>query len=139
VPQDQKSGAAAVKYGLDTARKIAKTLGAVKVGNERSNEYDWGGRLIVIKCARANTRTVGVPYHMLKKLDAVIGSFETGPDTYELYEMAPQMFVDNMKPTRSKGPSAGRVGVVRRSTFLNECQLIRTIKLGTDLGDVGSK
>ncbi len=129
MPQNRKSGAAAVEYGLETGRKIAKALGAKKIGNSRSNEYDLEGKKIVIKCARATTKSVGVPYHMLKRLDAVIGSFETEAGSYELYEMTPETYVRNMKPTRSKGASSGRVGVVSKSTFIKRCNLIKTVRL----------
>ena len=129
MPQDRISGAAAVEYGLETARRIAKSLGAKKVGNLRSNEYDLDGKRIVIKCARTTTNSVGVPYHMLERLDAVIGSFEAEARTYELYEMTPKMYKENMRPTRSKGASFGRVGMVRKSTFINKCKRINTVKL----------
>ena len=129
MPQDRESGAAAVEYGLETARRIAKVLGATKIGNSRSNEYGLNGKRIVIKCAGATTNSVGVPYHMLERLDAVIGSFETEAGTYELYEMTPKMFKEDMRPTRSKGASSGRVGMVRKSTFVNKCKRIDTVKL----------
>ena len=129
MPQDKISGAAAVEYGLETARRIAKSLGAKKIGNLRSNEYDLDGKRIVIKCARVTTNSIGVPYHMLERLDAVIGSFETEPRTYQLYEMTPKMYKENMRPTGSKGASSGRVGMVRKSTFINKCKRINTVKL----------
>ena len=129
MPQNRESGAAAVEYGLETARRIAKFLGAKKIGNSRSNEYDLDGKRIVIKCARTATTSVGVAYHMLKRLDAVIGSFETEAGTYELYEMAPEIYAENMRPTRSKGASSGRVGIVRKSTFINKCKRVETVKV----------
>lgn len=129
MPQDRESGVAAVKYGLETAKTVAKVLGATKIGNLRSNEYDLEGKRIVIKCARTSTKSVGVPYHMLKRLDAVIGSFETEAGSYELYEMTPEMYTKNMRPTRSKGASSGRVGIVRKSIFINKCKRIQTVKL----------
>lgn len=127
--QDRESGAAAGKYGLETARRIAKLLGAQKIGNPRSNEYDLEGKRIVIKCARTNSKDVGVSYNMPERLDAVIGSFETEANTYELYEMTPKTYKENMRPTRSKGASSGRVGIVRKSTFVNKCKRIDMVKL----------
>lgn len=129
MPQDRESGAAAVEYGLETARRIAKILGAKKIGNPRSNEYYLNEKRIVIKCARATTNDVGVGYRMLEKLDAIIASFETETNIYELYEMTPKMYKENMRPTRSKGASSGRVGIVRKSTFTTKCKRINTIKL----------
>ena len=77
MPQDQESGARAVKYGLQTARKIAQELGGAKIGNARSNEYEVSGRKIVIKCARLNTKSVGVPYRLLDSVAAIFGSFHS--------------------------------------------------------------
>ena len=126
--QDRKSGAAAVEYGLQTAKRIAKALGATKIGNPRSNEYNLKEKRIVIKCARSTTKNVGVPYHMLDRLDAIIGAFEAEAGIYELYEMTPETYSENMRPTRSKGASSGRVGMVRKSTFINKGRRIETVK-----------
>ena len=49
MPQDRETGVTAVEYGLATARKIAKVIGATKIGNPRSNEYELNGKRIVIK------------------------------------------------------------------------------------------
>ena len=37
-----------------------------------------------------------------------------------------------MRPTKSTGPSAGRVGLVRKSVFINEGKFIQTVKLKTE-------
>lgn len=128
MPQNRESGAAAVDYGLKTARKVAEALGADKIGNPRSNEFSWNGRRIVIKCARARTQKVGVPYHMLKRLDAIIGAFQQEDGSYLLYEMPPRMYQENMTSTYSKGRSAGRVGMVKKSIFLDNCVQVGTIR-----------
>ena len=93
MPQDQESGARAVEYGLQTARKIAQKLGGIKIGKSRSNEYEVNGRKIVIKCARLNTKSVGVPYQLLDRVEAILGSFENENGCYDIYEMAPIFIV----------------------------------------------
>jgi hypothetical protein len=127
MPQGQESGAMAVEYGLQTAKRIAEELGAVKIGNIRSNEYEIGNRKIVIKCARTTTDSVGVSYLMLDRVAAILGSFETENGNYEIYELMPEVYKANMKPTRSKGPSAGRVGIVKKSIFIDKGKHIRKI------------
>lgn len=127
--QNQESGAEAVEYGLSTAREIANQLGANKIGNPRSNEYDLEGKSIVIKCARKRTNSVGVPYHMLERLDAIFGSFENENGEYEIVELSPKIFSENMRPTRSKGASSGRVGIVRKVLFYEKGKPIKKIKL----------
>lgn len=127
--QGQESGARAVEYGLQTARKIAEKLGAVKIGKARSNEYKINNRQIVIKCARMTTNSVGVPYQMLDRVAAILGSFETEDGSYDIYEMGPETYRENMKPTRSTGPSAGRVGIVRKSTFVDQAKFLMNIQI----------
>jgi hypothetical protein len=128
--QDRESGAAAVEYGLDTAVRIAEALGAAKIGSSRSNEYVLKGRKVVIKCARTGTSSVGVSYRMIERLDSVIGSFETDkPGTYDLYEMSSATYIENMRPTHSKGTSSGKVGIVRKSVFLKQGNHINTVRL----------
>jgi hypothetical protein len=52
--QDRASGAAADKWGRETARKIASKIGAVMKGRT-SNEAQLDGETIVIKCAASAT------------------------------------------------------------------------------------
>lgn len=127
MPQDHESGAKAVEYGLQTARKIAEKLGAKKIGKARSNEYRLNNQNIVINCARLNTKSVGVSYHMLDRLVAIFGSFEKENGTYDLYEMKPSVYRENMTPTRSTGASAGRMGIVRKSVFLKRGTFIMNV------------
>jgi hypothetical protein len=127
--QDRKSGANAVEYGIATAKEIAKELGAIKVGNPRSNEYELAGKKIVLKCAKSKTTNVGVAYHMLERLEAIYGCFETDDDSYDIYKLPTAIYSENMRPTRSKGASAGRVGIVSKKLFLTEGEFIQSIKL----------
>lgn len=129
MPQNRKSGARAVEYGLRTGSKIAQKLGARKVGNARSNEYELDGERFVIKCARLTTNSVGVPYHMLDRLANILGSFEIEDGIYEIYEMKPDIYRQYMRPTRSTGPSSGRVGIVRRSIFIDKGRFFRRINI----------
>ena len=127
--QDQKTGAKAVEYGLATAKMIAAILGAEKTGNPRSNEYILKGKCVVIKCARQTTDSVGVSYQMVERVDAILGSFETGSGVYEIYELLPEVYKTNMRPTRSKGASAGRVGIVKKSTFYDEGKRLKVVQI----------
>ena len=127
--QDQKSGAKAVEYGLATAKKIAAILGAEKTGYPSSNEYILENKCVVIKCARQTTDSVGVPYQMLERVDSILGSFEIEGGAYEIYELLPEVYKKNMRPTRSKGASAGRVGIVRKSTFYDEGKRLKVVHI----------
>jgi len=127
--QGPESGARAVEYGLQTARRIAQILGARKRGSARSNEYELRNRTIVIKCARTKTNGVGVSYKMLHRVTSIFGSFEVEKNLYDIYEMNPKVYRKLMTPTRSTGPSAGRVGMVRKSGFFGEGRFVRRINI----------
>jgi hypothetical protein len=129
MPQGKESGAMAVEYGLQTARKIAKKLGGIKIGRARSNEYEIENRKVVIKCSRAKTKSVGVPYQMLDRVAAILGSFETENGAYDIYEMRPDTYRENMTPTRSTGPSTGRVGIVRKSAFVDRGKFLTNLRI----------
>ncbi|HHT9138408.1 MAG TPA: hypothetical protein ACFYEK_14340, partial [Candidatus Wunengus sp. YC60] len=131
MPQDRISGADANIYGRETARKIAVAIGAIPI-SETSNEFELDNRKITIRCARKNNTQVAVPYQLLERVSAVMAAFEQENGDYELYEISSDNFGNKMRETRSKGPFAGRGGVVRKSVFINEGKFIRTVKLETE-------
>lgn len=114
--QDRASGAAANKWGRETARKIASKIGAVMKGRT-SNEARLDGKTVVIKCAASATDSVGVTFKMLDSLDSVIGAFQLDDDSFELWSLSPEKFRQGMRDTRSKGSAAGKVGIVRKDSF----------------------
>ena len=59
--QNKVSGAAANKWGLQTARRIAPKIGAA-VLNSNSNEVRFKGKRVVIKCVKAATNSVRVTF-----------------------------------------------------------------------------
>jgi len=66
---------------------------------------------------------------MLERLEGVIGAFETDTGSYDLYEMSPDIFKENMRETKSTGASAGKVALVHQNTFEKEGKFIQTVKL----------
>ena len=126
--QDRESGVRADKYGRETAKKIAEIISATSI-SKTSNEFLHKNRKITIRCARNKTNDIGVSYKMLDRIDAVIAALEQGNEEYKLYEISPQSFKQNMRETKSKGASAGKVGLVRKIVFMNKGTLISTIKL----------
>jgi hypothetical protein len=116
--QNRESGARANEYGRITARRIAQRIGA-KSSSKTSNEFELDGRKVTIRCARFATNDFGVTYKMLKRIDAILGALEQENDAYEIYELSPKIFQKFMRATRSKGPSAGKVGIVNKSVFVN--------------------
>lgn len=117
MPQDRETGAAANEWGRETARRIAAKIDA-SAPRGSSNECLLDGDRIVIKCARMGTSSVGVTYKMLDRLDGILGAFETENGTYDLFLLTPEEFREHMTPTRSRGASAGRVGLVAKAFFL---------------------
>ena len=128
MPQDRESGARANTYGRQTAKKVAERIGAKSI-TKTSNEFELQGRRITIRCARYSNSNLGASYKMLKRVDAVFAALEQEDGEYKLYEISPSKFKENMRPTRSKGPAAGRVGLVRRSVFVNEGRFVRSLRV----------
>lgn len=119
--QDKDSGAAASRWGLETARQVASQLGATMKGG-RSNEASLKGQKVVIKCAAATTDKVGVTYKMLEKLDAVIGAFECDDGAFELWSLQTDQFKAAMHAR-----SQGEQGMVRRDFFRSDGKFLRKV------------
>ena len=128
VGQSRESGARANAWGRETADKIARQIGAKKI-NPNANEYRLDDQTVTIRCARSTTNTVGVTYKMLERIDRVIAALENDAGQFELYSLSPSQYSDKMRGTRSTGPSAGRVGMVRVSEFRNNGQHMETVTI----------
>jgi len=126
--QDRSSGAAADRWGRETARRIASQIGAT-MQRRGSNEALLNGQNVVIKCAAVATDSVGVTYSMLESLDAVIGACQLDDGSFELWSLKSDQYKSTMTGTRSRGPSAGKVGKVRKSFFLKYGEPIGRVRL----------
>ena len=114
--QDSTSGAAAARWGRVTGQRIAAKLGGTPVSRQ-ANEFVINGRRVAVKTARARTLSVGVTYLVLARVDDVYGAWEVAPDAFEIWSLTAPAFKEHMRATASRGPSAGRVGIVNRKTF----------------------
>lgn len=128
MPQDRETGAAGSNYGHECGKEMIAALGGKKL-NSRSNVFLLDGKRYAIHCARRRTTSVGVTYLVLKNLDAVLGAFQQDDGSYRLLELTAKQYRENMSPTGSKGPSAGRVGKVRRAVFENIGTLFKVVRL----------
>ena len=127
MPQNRESGARANEYGRETAKEIAKKIGAKSI-SKISNEFELQGRKITIRCAKHSNDSLGVTYKMLERIDAIFAALEQENGKYELYEISPSMFKKNMRETKSKGAAAGKVGLVRKNVFINEGKFVCSLK-----------
>lgn len=128
MPQNRETGARANEYGRETAKKIAGKIGAKSI-SKISNEFELQGRIITIRCAKHSTNDLGVTYKMLERIDAIFAALEQEIGNYELYEISPTMFKKNMRETKSQGAAAGKVGLVKKSLFVNEGKFICSVKI----------
>jgi hypothetical protein len=130
MPQDRESGLRASRWGKDCARRIAAAIGAEMLGT-KSNECAWGGERTIIKCAHPNTNSVGVLYHMTNRIDGVLGAFQGKDGSYRVVRLPMERCraIMDSKPTRSRGPSAGRVGLIPRKVFEDEDRLIAVVQI----------
>jgi len=119
MPQDQNSGAQANRWGRETARKIMRALNAKPISTG-SNECMIEATRVVIKCAAPNTKSIGVSYKMLQRINCVIGALAYDNYQFDLYKLSIEVFRKHMTPTRSKGASMGKVGIVNTAIFASE-------------------
>jgi predicted HNH restriction endonuclease len=130
--QDKESGAAASRWGLETARQVASQLGAtMKEG--RSNEAFFKGQRVVIKCAAVSTDKVGVTYKMLEKLDSVIAAFEDDDGALELWSLQTGQFRAAMHAR-----SQGEQGMVRRDFFRSDGKFLRKVFISAASNPISS-
>ena len=130
--QDRQSGLEASRYGRRCARLIATAIGAEMVG-KKSNECIWNGQPVVIKTAHSRTTSVGVLYHMVERIKAVLGAFEENDGSYRVMQLPIERCIAVMRPTRSQGPSAGRVGMIDRKVFEDEGRLVGIVRVDESL------
>jgi hypothetical protein len=126
--QDADSGKKGDRFGRETAPKIAAALGA-KLLNTRSNQCAYLDEQIVIKCAAKKTASVGVSKLMLNRISKIFAAFQNEDDSFEIISLAADDFKNNMRDTRSKGHSAGRVGIVNKKFFRERGQQERIIHI----------
>src|SRR5437764_1341875 len=101
MPQNQDSGAAGNAFGRDNAKKLAEALGATltKAG---SNQARWDGKLVALKSAAVKTKSIGVTYLMLNRIDGVIAALQREDGAFDLYALSASAFRSAMTPTKSK-------------------------------------
>ena len=81
-----------------------------------SNEGQYNGQRVVIKCAGRNTTSVGVTHRMLESLDLVLAAFQHHDGSFDVYSLRADEYRRHMRDSRSSG-AAGRVGLVTKKTF----------------------
>jgi hypothetical protein len=128
MPQNKETGLEASRFGHECARQIAAVIGAQMLGR-KSNACTWNGQRAVIKAAHLNTKSVGVLYHMIDRVEIVLGAFEETDGPYRVMQLPIARCAAAMKPTRSRAPSSGRVGIVSRKLFEDEGRLVATLKV----------
>jgi hypothetical protein len=103
-------------------------LGAVP-SRRGSNEATLANERIVIKCAAVNTDSVGVTYLMLDRVNRVFGAFQLDDGSFEVRSLSSAKYRAAMSPTRSQGPSAGRVGIVKKAVFYADGSLVDRLRV----------
>jgi hypothetical protein len=66
---------------------------------------------------------------MLERLDRIICAFELEDGSFELWFLKPEKYKSAMRDTASRGPSAGRVGIVKKSVFQSEGLLVTRVRI----------
>jgi len=128
MPQDKRSGEEGNTYGHECGKEIAAALGALKL-NPASNECLLNGDRVVIKCTHKKTNSVGVTYEMLKRIRAVVGAFEEKDGSYSIMILPAEDYIVHMSETRSRGSSAGKVGIVSKSLFHQHGRRLPSVRI----------
>ena len=126
--QTRSTGAAADEWGRATARCIATLIGA-RLKGRASNEAVLKGASVVIKCAAPATNSVGVTFRTLGRIQRVIAAFQRSDGSFDLWSLSSDAFRSEMGPTRSRGPSAGKVGIVKKAAFAAHGRKLGRIRL----------
>jgi len=125
--QDRTRGAAAAEWGKRTGKALAQKLGATDL-SPNSNACRLDGLRVAIKCAAPATDSVGVTYKMLEHLDAVIGAFQREDGAFDLWSLAPSVFKEHVRDSKSKR-SRGKTGLVRRDVFESRGKAVGQLRL----------
>lgn len=126
--QNQNTGRQADAWGRRCACAVAAAIG-VRLSTTISNEAIFNNQRVVIKCAHRKTDSVGLSHKMISRLDAVLGAFENPDGKFTILRLPVQTCANAMEPTRSKGASAGKVGIVKRSLFDEQGTLVGVFRL----------
>jgi hypothetical protein len=119
MPQDKESGARASHFGHQNGSALIAHLGG-KNRKPGSNEFDLKGERVSIHSAHyrnGRSQSVGVTRLCLKKIDSVLGAFQDEDGSYRVLKLSSNQFESSSRPTASRGPSSGRVLIVKRSVF----------------------
>jgi len=66
---------------------------------------------------------------MVDPIKAVLGAFEQDDGSYRVMELPIERCATGMRPTRSRGASRDRVGIVDRKLFEDEGRLVGVVKI----------
>ncbi len=129
MPQDRESGAKASRFGhRNGTAMIAQLRGTNRKAG--SNEFDLQGERVSVHSAhyrRGRVQSVGVTRLCLKTVKSVLGAFQDKNGSFQILKLPVDHFKKFSRPTASRGPSSGRVVIVKRSVFEEHGKLVTVI------------
>jgi hypothetical protein len=105
MPQNGETGDKARRWGLSMCQIVSAHLGAAPGHPGFSNEANWQGRPILIKAAHHGVPQIGATPAILDRIEAIIAALEDQDGKFSLYEVTPQWFKLEMRPSKSHGAS----------------------------------
>ena len=131
VGQDTASGQRAQQWGIQTARKIAVVLEAVKAADQpMANEFFLDGKRVAIKCAKPATTQCGLTNTMRDRVDYIICAVQTVEGAFNLYKVTPEQWEEHANEPPARNRNYGYLTHLSRSVFR---------RIGEDLGEVEIK
>lgn len=117
--QSQSSGAAAGRWGRETARAIGAALGWRRVSSH-GNEFERGdGATVTLKTAKAGKASVGVYDSVRDRVDFILAAFEEtdGGGSFSIYTVTPDQWRENATQASRNNPNRGKITFLTRSKF----------------------
>jgi len=128
MPQNRETGAEGNRFGREYGERIAAALGA-ELLKSGSNECILDHKRVSLHCASVRTTSVGVLYDMLERVDAVSAAFQQDDGSFQVFQLTPHQYKENMRQTGSRGASARKVGLVTRAVFAREGKQVGVVRV----------
>jgi len=113
MPQNRKTGRAAVIFARENFQRVAECLGA-DVLPGASNNANWNGKRINVKSARLGNTKIGATLNNLAWADSIIAAIQENNEYFGLYEVTSDWFRNQMRPSRQPYTMMVECAAIRR-------------------------
>jgi hypothetical protein len=116
--QNQESGAAAARWGMQTGPKIARKFNGTQI-KKNTNIFFINGRSTAIKTAKPNTNIVGVYNTVRERVETIWGAFQLESGPFEIFEVSVDDWVSLAREPSKNNRNYGKLTLLRKQDFQN--------------------